>query len=65
MNDDLLKGMKLIPENETLRQKIDRLESGNGGWTKAALKELDVPWPPPKGWRKRLLKDADSTQPEN
>lgn len=43
---------------ETMRQKIARLRTGNGGWTKAALAELGVPWPPPKGWRKRLLKES-------
>ena len=23
-------------------------------WTRAQLAEWGVPWPPPKGWRKRL-----------
>lgn len=25
-----------------------------GGWTKATLAGWGVPWPPPKGWLKRL-----------
>lgn len=38
---------------------IDSLRSPSGGWTASALRLLGVPWPPKKGWRKRLL--AEST----
>lgn len=27
-----------------------------GGWTRATLAEWGVPWPPPRGWKKVLLK---------
>jgi hypothetical protein len=27
----------------------------NGGWRKSQLAAWGVPWPPPKGWKKRLL----------
>lgn len=26
-----------------------------GGWTRETLASWGVPWPPPKGWKKRLL----------
>lgn len=26
----------------------------NGGWTRATLAKWGVPWPPPKGWKKKL-----------
>jgi hypothetical protein len=36
----------------------DELENARtpaGGYSRQALARLGVPWPPPKGWRKRLL----------
>lgn len=36
-------------------QEIDNARTERGGWTKATLAEWGVPWPPPKGWRKRLV----------
>ena len=38
------------------RKTIEMLSSKKGGMTKEALAILGVPWPPPKGWKKRLLK---------
>lgn len=35
--------------------------SPRGGWTKAALAELGVPWPPPKGWLEQLIIDRTGT----
>lgn len=40
--------------SESIKEKIKRLQTAGGGWTKADLASLGVPWPPPKGWRKRL-----------
>lgn len=37
-----------------MNERIEALRSPRGGWTKAALAELGVPWPPPKGWKKAL-----------
>ena len=37
------------------RAEIDAGRTPRGAWTKAQLAEWGVPWPPPKGWRKRLL----------
>jgi hypothetical protein len=28
--------------------------TGNGGWKRSVLEQWGVPWPPPKGWRRRL-----------
>ena len=39
---------------------IDEIEAArtpSGGWTKAQLAAWGVPWPPPKGWKARLLAD--------
>ncbi len=30
--------------------------TSNGGWTKEQLAEWGIPWPPPKGWKKDLLR---------
>lgn len=37
-------------------EEIEAARSPRGGWTKATLAKWGVPWPPPKGWRQRLLK---------
>jgi broad specificity polyphosphatase/5'/3'-nucleotidase SurE len=33
---------------------VESLKTSNGGWTKESLALLGVPWPPPRGWKKRL-----------
>lgn len=35
-------------------EEIAEARTPAGGWTRAQLSEWGVPWPPPKGWRKRL-----------
>lgn len=42
--------------------EIEAKKTPNGGWTKAQLAEWGVGWPPPKGWRKKLI--AESRQAE-
>ena len=37
------------------KAEIEGLKSKRGGWTKDALAQLGVPWPPPTGWRKALM----------
>ena len=34
---------------------IDAAKTPNGGWSREMLAQWGVPWPPPKGWRKKLL----------
>lgn len=36
--------------------EIDAQRSERGGWTRATLAGWGVPWPPPKHWRKALLR---------
>lgn len=35
--------------------EIEAARTPRGGWTKKQLAIGGVPWPPPKGWKKRLL----------
>lgn len=49
---------------EGMSAAIDAARSPSGGWSKAQLAAWGVTWPPPKGWRRRLIeaatpKDAD------
>jgi hypothetical protein len=37
---------------------IDSYKTNQGGWLKADLHRFGVAWPPPKGWRKRLLEEG-------
>lgn len=52
---------RLVREPGTRIPTEDEIEAGKsqrGGWTRAQLAEWGVPWPPPKGWRARLLRAA-------
>jgi hypothetical protein len=37
-----------------VRAEIEAKRTLRGGWSRAQLAEWGVPWPPPKGWKKRL-----------
>lgn len=43
--------------------ELEALKSRNGGYNRATLKMLGVPWPPPKGWRKALLNGDELPAP--
>jgi hypothetical protein len=40
--------------------EIEAAKTPRGGWTRAQLAEWGVPWPPPRGWRQRLLRQAST-----
>jgi hypothetical protein len=42
--------------NET-NDIIEALRTPAGGFTRAGLESIGVPWPPPKGWRKNLIRE--------
>jgi hypothetical protein len=37
-------------------KEIDAAKTPAGGWTREQLEKWGVSWPPPKGWRKSLIK---------
>jgi hypothetical protein len=37
------------------KQEIEAELTLAGGYTKATLDKWGVPWPPPKGWKQRLI----------
>ena len=39
-------------------EEILAARTAKGGWTKAQLAEWGVPWPPPKGWKERLIEEC-------
>jgi hypothetical protein len=41
------------------REEIEKEKTIKGGWTKGTLAKWGVPWPPPRGWKKALIKDAE------
>lgn len=43
-------------------EDIEAGRSPAGGWTKATLASWGVPWPPPKGWQRRLLADGAASR---
>ena len=36
--------------------EIEALRSPNGGFSRSVLARLGTPWPPPRGWKKALMK---------
>ena len=40
-------------------EEIAQARTKRGGWTRAQLAQWGVPWPPPKGWKKRLERGED------
>jgi hypothetical protein len=38
-------------------EEIEARRTRKGGWTRHQLEEWGVGWPPPKGWKERLLRD--------
>jgi hypothetical protein len=43
---------------DQMAAKIESLKTPAGGWTKASLASLGVSWPPPSGWKSKLLDSA-------
>lgn len=46
------------PVQLSMKARIEAMETEGGGFTREALAELGVPWPPPKGWKKKLIREA-------
>ena len=44
--------------------EIDAAKSPKGGWTKKQLAAWGVSWPPPKGWKHRLLTGGTDHDPQ-
>lgn len=34
---------------------IESCKTASGGWTRKQLSDWGVPWPPPAGWKKKLI----------
>lgn len=45
-------------------EEIDGARTAGGSWTRATLAEWGVSWPPPKGWKERLLKGLPQELPQ-
>jgi hypothetical protein len=48
-----------------MKSVIDKAATVNGGWTREQLAGWGVPWPPPRGWKKRLEGKLESKQEFN
>lgn len=45
-------------------QEIKAAQSGFEAWTAMQLAEWGVPWPPPRGWRRRLEQEHRESEKE-
>jgi len=46
-------------------EEIEAARTPAGGWTRAQLAQWGVPWPPPKGWKQRLIELATIDQEQH
>ena len=56
--DRVVGGAKLIQPRltpEITREEIEAAKTPQGGWTRESLAAWGVPWPPPRGWKRKLL----------
>ena len=51
-----------MPRYIPTEQEIMDARTAKGGWTKETLKQWGISWPPPKGWKKRLLEERRERQ---
>ena len=47
-------------EHRFTHAEIDAVMTPAGGFSRASLAKLGLPYPPPRGWLKRLRRDADA-----
>jgi len=46
-------------------EEIEAAKTEKGGWTRAQLALWGVPWPPPKGWKERLISGVgEASEPD-
>jgi hypothetical protein len=43
--------------------ELEQAKTAAGGYTREQLATWGVSWPPPKGWKKKLLTSNESTPP--
>lgn len=43
--------------------EVDAARTERGGWRKEDLERWGVPWPPPRGWKKKLLEGRSFDEP--
>jgi hypothetical protein len=43
-----------------IEEEIEAARTPNGGWTKEQLAKWGVSWPPPKGWKRKLIEQQGS-----
>jgi len=51
----------VLPSPEEI-EAIDAARTTGGGFTRARLAEWGIPWPPPRGWKVRLEREARIAQ---
>lgn len=42
------------------RDEIEAAKTPNGGWTREQLQAWGLPWPPPKGWKDKLIQQESA-----
>jgi len=43
-------------------EEIEAAKTERGGWTRKQLAAWGVPWPPPKGWRRKLEEESEISE---
>lgn len=50
-----LRALAAVYARTSAQRRIEAARTPAGGWTRATLAEWGVPWPPPKGWKAKLI----------
>ena len=45
----------ILPPRRPTAEEVEWAKTSKGGYTRAQLEEWGVPWPPPPGWKEKLL----------
>lgn len=56
--------VKVVPVVAVSEEAIMAARTAGGSWTRATLATWGVSWPPPKGWKERLLKGLPQEPPK-
>lgn len=51
-------------DSKELEDLLEANKTSKGGYTKSFLNSIDVPWPPPKGWKRKMIDDSWAWKPD-
>jgi hypothetical protein len=50
----------MVVKTKPTEAEIQEARTPCGGWTRETLAKWGVPWPPPRGWKKKLIREEEA-----